>query len=795
MEASLRDARLGLRMMRRNPGFSCIAIATLALGIGATTAIFSVANDYLLRPLPFLNSDRIVTVKRFDRKLAQSGWTDPPSFKYWQRNGHVFMAMGAWSETTRQYNLTGAEGPERVSGKQVSSGFFDVLGVKPILGRAFSGAEDARGGEHVVVISDSLWQRRYGRSPDVIGKAITLDGQSGTIIGVLPRGFSFSTTPEDVWVPLGEMLDGGAGGLFLNVIGLLRPGVRADQAHADLETLTQQLERQFPDTWNADQNISVKSLRDRYTRDLQPALFALLAAAGLVLLTACANISNLLLTRTIVRRKEIATRQALGCSRSRLVSQVLVESAILAIPGALGGVLIAFGGVRILYATLPVEWLPLAHKGVSPLVLSFAVAVSLLTIAVFSAAPAWSSARLNLNVALRDGIGSPIGRWGRTSFRDVLVIFEIALAAILLSGTGLLLRSFIRLSAVDLGFHTEDILSVELTRTGGETDAFLECVLNRIAALPSVRAAGAINIGPLSGTEWSQDIVIGGRAHRAQGDSIWASHRQVTPGYFRAMEIPILKGRSFVAGDRDRQVSVISAAMAQRYWPDENAVGKRFGVNCTQSKCNWIEVIGVVGDVKELGPGHEPVIAMYFSESAREMSLIVRATESADALRKDVISVIHSIDPQQPVAKVQTMESIVSQSTAPRRLTVIIASIFAGLALILTVVGLFGVISYSVTQRTREFGIRVALGAMKSHILGMILAHGFRLALIGLAVGLAGSFVVSRAIAGLLFGVSSNDPLSFVAGSVLLACATLLACSVPAFRAIKTDAATALRHE
>lgn len=795
METLMQNARCGLRIMRRNPGFTGTAVAILALGIGATTAIFTVANDFLLRPLPFANSDRIVIVKRFDRKLARSGWTDPLSFKYWQRNNRVFEEMGAWSEITQQYNLTGPEGPERIWAEQASSGFFRVLGVKPVLGRGFSAKEDQPGGERVALISNALWERRYGRSPDVVGKTITLDGQSDTIIGVLPRGFRFSTTPEDVWTPLGGMLNGGAGGLFLNVIAQLRPGVTVDQARADLDALMPQLNRQFPDTWNADQNIGVENLRDRYTRDLRPALLVLLAEAGLVLLTACANLSNLLLARATVRRKEIAIRQALGSSRARLVSQVLIENAMLAVPGVFAGLLMAFGGVRILYAVLPAVWLPLAPSNIDPVVLTFALAVSLLTVALFSAVPAWSIAGFDLNETLKQGSGDLFGRSSRKSFRDVLVIAEIALAAMLLTGTGLLLRSFLRLSAVNLGFQAENVLTLDLARIENNTDAFYDRVLERIAVLPAVRAVAAINIGPLSGKDWGQDIVIQGRPPRPRGDSIWASHRQVTLGYFRAMEIPLLKGRSFVSGDRNRQVAVISETMAKRYWPGEDPVNKHFGVNCAQSKCNWIGVIGVVGDVKELGPAGEPVVAMYFPETTAQMTLVIRTNQEPASLRNDVVGIIHSIDPQQPITNIKTMEDIVSQSKTPQRLTTIITGLFAGLALILAVVGLYGVISYSVGQRVHEFGIRLALGAMKSDLWALILAQGLRIGLTGVAIGVAGSFFVSRVMSRLVFGINPNDPLTLIAGSLVLIFATLVASSVPARRAMKTDPAVALRHE
>src|SRR5208282_4506159 len=361
MEASLQDLRFALRMLRKSPGFTAVAVLTLALGMGMTTTIFSAANDFLLRPLPFGSSERLVLVKQYNQKLAQSGWTDPPSFKYWREENHVFEEMAAWSETTRQFNLTGIEGPERVAAKPVSSAFFQVLGVQPILGRTFSASEDRPGGNRVAVISHSLWETRYGGNRGILGKTMMLDGKDYTLIGVLPAGFRFSTTPEEVWTPLAELLSGGSGGYFLNVIARLKPGVTLAQAEAQMEAFTGPLARQFPDSWNGDHKIAVEGLRDRYARDLRPALLALLVAAALVLLIACANLANLLLARATSRYKEFAVRRALGAGRARIIRQVLSESLVLAILGGSGGLLIAFASARAFYAVLPAGWQPLAR--------------------------------------------------------------------------------------------------------------------------------------------------------------------------------------------------------------------------------------------------------------------------------------------------------------------------------------------------------------------------------------------------------------------------------------------------
>jgi len=791
IDTLLQDIRFGLRMLAKNPGFTTVAVIMLGLGIAVTTTIFTVADDFLLRPLPFSNSDRLVMVKRYLQNVPQSGTNDPPSFKYWREQNHVFEEMAAWSEMTHHFNLTGAEGPERIPAMQVSAGFFRVLGVKPILGRTFSAAEDRSGGNPVAVISHSLWQTRFGGNAAIIGKTIILDGKDYTIIGVLPAGFRFSTTPEEVWTPLAEYLDGGHGGEFLNVIALLKPGVTLAQAQADMEAITTPWARQFSDWGNGDQWVAVESLRDRYARDLHPALLALLVAAALVLLIACANLANLLLARATSRYREIAMRRALGASRARIIRQMLLESLVLALLGGTGGLLIAFASVSAFYAVLPTGWQPIARGGIDATVLSFALVTLLLTVLLFGMAPAWSASGFDLNEGLKEGLRSPLASMSRRSFRAALVAGEVALAAMLLTGTALLMKSFARLSAVNLGFNSENVLTVDLARTKGGEDAFYKDVLERISALPWVRAAGAINYRPLYGPAWSQDITIEGRRPRAPNDKIYAGHRSVSLGYFRAMGIPLLKGRSFVATDQDKLVAVISETMARRDWPGEDAVGKRFRRNAS----DWFSIVGVVGDVKEDGATAEPAALMYFLEGYPNMTLVVPAAQNPTNLIADVRGIIRSVDPDQPIGGIHTMESIVSESVAPRRLTMLISGLFAGLALFLAMIGLYGVISYSVAQRSHEFGIRMALGAAKGDILRLIITQGFRLAVAGIIVGMAGALALTRVLTSLLYGITPADPITFGAVSLLLVGVALLACYIPARRATKIDPMVALRYE
>ncbi len=796
LEQLWQDIRFGLRALGRNPGFAAVAVVMLGLGIGATTTILSLTNDFLLRPLPFANSNRLVLVKRYFRDLAQSGTNDPPTFKFWRDQNHVFEDVAAWSVMLDHYNLTGAEGPERVAAKQVSAAFFRVLGVQPLLGRTFSEAEDRQGGNRVALISHALWQGRYGGDRNVLGKTMILDGKDYTVIGVLPAGFRFSTPAEDVWTPLAGYLDGGHGGEFLCVIALLKPHATLAQAQADIAAITTPWARQFPDWGNGNEWVAVESLRDRYAGDLRPALLVLLVAALLVLLIACANVANLLLTRAGSRYKEIAMRRALGAGRIRIMRQMVAESALLALMGGAAGLLLAFAGARAFYAVLPAGWRPITPVGIDLTALALALAALLATVFLTGIAPAWSATAFDLNETLKEGLRDPLARIGRRSFRAMLVTGEVALAATLLTGAILVIKSFARLSAVSLGFDSENVLTVDLARTRTDVNAFYGEVLERVAALPQVRAAGAINFKPLyGGPTWGQDIVIQGRPPRALNDSIYAGHRSVSIGYFRAMGIPLLRGRSFDATDQDKDVAVISQTMARRYWPGEDAVGKRFGVNCSGSRCAWNSVIGVVGDVKEDGATGERATLMYFLEAWPEMTLVVRSDQDAAGLAAKIRTVVHSVDPDQPIGSMQTMNRIESEFVAPRRLTVLIAGIFAAVALILATVGVYGVLSYTVAQRNHEFGIRVALGAEGSDLFNLILKQGLKVAIVGLAIGWAGALALARVLRALLFGVTPTDPTVFLFVALVLMGVALLASCIPARRAAKVDPIVALRCE
>jgi len=785
-------------MLFKNPGFTAAAVIMLGLGIGVTTTISTATNDFLLRPLPFGNSDRLVMVKRYMKAVPQSGENDPPTFQHWREQNHVFEEMAAWNGMIQQVNLTGAEGPERVPAMQVTAEFFHVLGVRPVLGRTFSADEDRPGANRVAVISHSLWQARYGGNPGILGKTIALNGISYTVIGVLPGGFRFSTTPEDVWAPLAlsrRALAEEHGGEYLKVIALLKPGVTLARAQADMDAITAPWSRQFADWGNGDQRVAVESMRDRYARDLRPALLALLVAAALVLLIAGANVASLLLARATGRHREIAIRRVLGASRPRVIRQMLSESSGLALMGGSTGLMLALAGTRFFYAALPVGWQPIARGGIDATVFAFALVTSILTVFLVGMAPAWSATGFDLNEGLKEGRRSPLAGISKRRFRAALVASEVALATMLLTGTVLVMKSFVRLLAVNLGFDSENVLTVDLARTRQGVDAFYRQVIERINALPQVRAAGAINFRPLWGPAWGQDITIEGQPPRPLGDYIWAGHRSVSAGYFRAMGIPLLKGRVFVVADEDEPVAVVSETMARRYWPGEDAVGKRFGVNCSEQPCKWKSIVGVVGDVKELGAAAEPATTMYFLEAIPNMTLVVRAAQQPISLVPDIRNVIRSVDPDQPMGSAHTMENIISESVAPRRLTTLISSLFAGLALLLAMLGLYGVLSYSIAQRTHEFGIRMALGARTEDVLKLVVGQGMVLALIGIGAGILGSFGLNRFMTSILFGVHLDDPATLVAVSLSLMGAALAACYIPARRAMKVDPMMALRHE
>ena len=804
MTQFFQDLRYGFRMLANSPGFTAVAVLTLALGIGANSAIFTLVNAYLLRPLPVAEPGRLVLVSEIQAAKGFVGSVSFPTYLDWREQNQVFEELAA--VRGEDFNLTGTDEPERLYGARVSAGFFRTLGVRPILGRGFLPEEDKPGGARVVVLSRGFWQRRSGARPDILGQALTLDGERFTVVGVAPSGFRISrTAPYELWVPLAlEPNRAGRGTHFLLVIARLKPGISIERAQADLSAISSRLARQYPENfgWGA----VVENLHARLMREARPALLVLLAAVGLVLLIACANLANLLVARGAARQKEIAIRTALGAGRLRVVRQMLTESLLLALLGGGLGLLLALWGVNLLNAIIPAGIQPLQAARADATVLGFTLLVSLATGVLFGLAPALNVSKPDLAQTLKEGgrSSSAAGRHGR--LRDSLVVSEVALAMVLLVGAGLLIKSFMRLQQVDPGFRSESVLTIELSLPQAryskpqQRATFYEQLLERIAGLPGVRAAGACTQLSLSGGETIWGLTIEGRPEPGPGEILQSGHRSVSPDYFRAMSIPLRRGRYFTAQDREGApgVVIINETMANRFWPSQDPIGKRIRLGAGRSGAPWIPIAGVVADVKYSGLDRQPGPEMFLphlQNPAPRMAIVVRAAAEPASLATALRSAVTALDRDQPVANIRTLEKIVSDSVAPRRLTMLLLGIFAALALVLAGVGLCGVISYSVTQRTHELGVRMALGAQPSEVLRLVIGHGMILTMIGVAIGLAGAFALTGFLSSLLFGVTARDPATFLAVALALASVALAACYIPARRATRVDPMVALRYE
>ena len=809
MQTLWQDLRYGARMLLKKPGFTLIAVLTLSLGIGANTAIFSVVHAALLRPLPYEKPDQLVMIweRNLPRGLEQSQ-ASPVTYCDWREQKHLFDQIAGWWYPQVNLTDTGSE-PQRVRTVDVTDAFFDVLGVRPIIGRGFQPGEDRPGGERLAVIGQELWRSRYNSDPNILGKAITLDGRSYSVIGVMPPGFDYPNTTE-VWTPLGwEPRQHSRNARFFEVVARLKPGVTPQQAQAEMNALSNRIAQENPQS-NKDWSAAVVSLRDQLVGDFRLALLVLFGAVGLVLLIACANVANLLLVRAGSREKEVAIRLAIGATRGRLLRQLLTESVLLALLGGAFGFLIAVWGADVLLKLNPVEIPRLDKFSVNATILGFTLGVSLLTGLIFGLVPALSASRLDLNRRLKEGGRDSQTGGGRV--RGALVIAEVAIAMVLLLGAGLLLKSFMRLQHVDAGFNPSNVLTFNLQlpfssyRDWRQVSELYSGLIARLKSVPGVQSADATGFLPLEGG-WPTKFLIQ-RRPPAQGEEPVAQHRPVSEGYFQTMGVPLIGGRRF--DDRDQAdapgVVIVNEALTRRYFPNEDPVGKRITTLSRQygplgrvmPASLEMEIVGVVGDEKNSSLSKTAEPAVYFSHrqfSYRSMSVVVRATAAPLSLVNAVQNEVWTLDRNLPISNVKTMEQRLGEAIAQPRFSALLLGLFAALALLLAAVGIYGVISYTVQQRTHEIGVRMAMGASAGAILKLVVGRGLALTLTGVGLGVLGSFGLTRLISGLLYGVGATDPVIFVAMPALLALVALLACYIPARRATKVDPMVALRYE
>jgi len=812
MENLWQDLRHGLRALRKSPGFTAVAVLTLGLGIGANTAIFSVVENVLLRPLPYRDPAALVQVWNTYLPAFPHTPMSAGDFQDFQRQASSFSQMAAYVDPPIGFNLTGDGQAERLEARLATSGLFPLLGIRPVAGRTFHPEEDKPGTPPVVFISHRLWQNHFGSDPSVVGRTVMLDGRGFTLIGVLPAEFHLSPT-SDLWMPVSEYGDDLTSHLHhdFTILARLKSGVSISQAQAELAILNRQEEQAFPDT-HKNWGVVISPLENPSAEKMRVALLVLFGAVGLVLLVACANIVNLLLARNAVRQKEIALRIALGASRSRLLAQLLTESVLLSLLGGALGIVLAAAGLRVLDEFVPTDLAGAKETALNLPVLAFTLGVSFFAGLVCGLIPALQTLRQDLQGILKEGTRSA-GAAGGQRIRSLLVVSEIALALVPLVGAGLLIRSFHRLIEVDPGFQRDHILAMEVDQPQVSQEALAKMtteqqldivrkqslqfdeLAQKIQSLPGTKAVGGVTVLPLGTSMRSASrFLVEGQPLPANGARPVAETRSASAGYFAAMGIPLRMGRPLDAHDYSGQTIVVNEAIAQRFFPGGDPVGKRLNLCSLDPKPCWLTIVGVVGNVHQYALDAPPTLDVYWSQGWPRY-MVIRTASDPVALAQAAIGEVRKFDPNLPVTHVMTLDNLFSDSVSPRRFSTFLLGIFAGLALLLAAMGIYGVMSYVVSVRTNEIGIRMALGAQPRDIWRLVIGRGAQLAFAGVAIGLVGAFALTKLISSLLYGVKPTDPVTFGGVAVLLVSVALLACYVPARRAMRVDPIVALRYE
>jgi putative ABC transport system permease protein len=799
----LNDLRYALRQLIKAPSFTFVAIITLALGIGACTAIFSVVNVVLLRPLDNPDPDRIVIIRETQLPQFPEFSVSPPNYLDWEKQTKSYEHLAAYSGGS--LNMTGDGEPQRLVAIKATAHYFEVMGIKPVLGRMLLPEEDAPGKNHVVVLSHGFWQRVFGGARDVVGRTIQLNGEPYNVVGVAPAGFGVSSK-LDVWTPMAfkpdETANDARGGHYINVVGRLKPGVSVAQARAELTVIADQLAKQYPDPQKG-WGIFMMPMQDYLVRDVKPILYTLLGAVGCVLLIACANLANLLLARATARSREISIRAALGAGRGRLIRQLLTESVVLSVCGGIAGVILARWGLDALLTLAPASLPRITEIHLDSGVLLFSLALSVVTGLIFGIAPALLAARSDVNEALKQGTRGSTEGGARGRLRSALVVIEVTFALMLLGGAGLLARSFMQLAHVDPGFIPENATLLRLSlpqkkyAKPEQQTAFADALLDRARNLPGVQSVGLTHSMPLV-SDYVLGFNIEGRPPIAPSDLPSTNYYSVTPDYFRAMGIRLVRGRVFTPQDDAKapRVAIINETMARQFFPNEDPIGKR--INITNGPDTWREIVGIVGDIKQYGvdkatsaQSYEPFAQVPFGT----LNVVFRTKGSPAALLGALRPAVYGVDKDQPIGTIRPLEEIMADSIARQRFAMLLLTVFSGVALVIAAVGIYGVMAYNVVQRTSEFGIRMALGAQQGDVLKLVLTQGGKLVGLGLVIGLLATLAASRAMGSMLFNTSAYDPLTLASITLLLGTVALVACFFPANRATKVNPIEALRTE